>query len=425
MIHQQSRRNSMNRFHRWSGLRQVATLLAVVLAGTVTAAAQMAPTRTWEELKQETQRRVDKNLGPVGGLKSDDAREALGNIHSLDRDEWAAAWSAVAERYDKRAKSEEADKNTAAARDDYFWAFRYYTAARWPVPNSPGKQKAYQNALAAFRNYGRFLDPPIEIVRIPFEGKEIAGYIRLPKDVRPAPMILMINGTDSRKEDEIQGRDPLFRAGIGVIAVDMPGTGESPVKADVGSERIFSRVLDYLATRPDVDSKRIVAWGVSYGGHWAANIAYTEKDRLRGAVVQGGPVHDYYTAEWQKESLGTPEYLFDLFAARAAIYGVKTLDEFYAYGPRLSLKTQGFLGRPSAPMLVLNGEKDSQVPISDLYLLMQSGGAVKWSWVYPDGGHTGRSQEWPNSRISEEIVMPWIKARLEPAREGKHAQGGE
>ena len=43
----------------------------------ISAAAQMAPTRTWEELKQETQRRVDKNLGPVGGLKSDDAREAL------------------------------------------------------------------------------------------------------------------------------------------------------------------------------------------------------------------------------------------------------------------------------------------------------------------------------------------------------------
>jgi esterase FrsA len=241
----------MNPFNRLFGLRQIATLLMIVLAVAVTTAAQMAPTRTWEELKQETQRRVDKNLTPMGGLKSDDAREALANIHSLDRDEWAAAWSAIAERYEKRAKSEEADKNTDAAREDYFWAFRYYTAARWPVPNSPGKEKAYQKALAAFRNYGRYLDPPIEIVHIPFEGKEIPGYIRLPKDVRPAPMVFMINGTDSRKEDEIQGRDSLFRAGISVVAVDMPGTGESPVKADVGSERIFSRVLDYLATRPD------------------------------------------------------------------------------------------------------------------------------------------------------------------------------
>jgi pimeloyl-ACP methyl ester carboxylesterase len=360
---------------------------------------------------------VDKNLGPVSGLKSEDAREALSNIHSLDRDEWAAAWSAIGDRYDKRAKSEEAAKNNDAAREDYFWAFRYYTAARWPVPNSTGKQKAYQNALAAFRNYGRFLDPPLEILHIPFEGKEIPGYIRLPKDARPAPMVFMINGTDSRKEDEVQGHDALFRSGIGVVTIDMPGTGESPVKADIGSERIFSRVLDYLATRPDVDSKRIVAWGVSYGGHWSANIAYTERARLRGVVVQGGPVHDYYTAEWQKKSLGTPEYLFDLFAARAAIYGVESLDEFYAYGPRLSLKTQGFLGQPSAPMLVVNGEKDSQVPISDLYLLMQSGGAAKWSWVNPDGGHTGRSQEWPNSRIAEEVITPWIKARLESAPE--------
>jgi esterase FrsA len=408
---------------RLFSLRQIAAPLFLVLLTGVSAAAQMAPTRTWEELKQETQRRVDKNLGPVGGLKSEDAREALSNIHSLDRDEWAAAWSAIGERYDKRAKSEEAARNNDAARDDYFSAFRYYTAARWPVPNSSGKQKAYLSALAAFRNYGRFLDPPVENIHIPFEGKEIAGYIRLPKDVRPAPLVFMINGTDSRKEDEVQGRDSLFRSGIGVVAVDMPGTGESPVKADVGAERMFSRVLDYLATRPDVDSKRIVAWGVSYGGHWAASLAYLEKARLRGAVVQGGPVHDYYTAEWQKKSLGTPEYLFDLFAARAAIYGVESLDEFYAYGPRLSLKTQGFLGQPSAPMLVLNGAKDSQVPISDLYMLMQSDGSAKWSWVNPDGGHTGRSQEWPNSRISEEIVTPWIKARLEPDS-GKNKMAG-
>src|SRR6267142_2611673 len=136
MLHGKSGRLPMHRINRSFGLCNAATLLTIVLAGSISAAAQMAPTRTWEELKQETQRRVDKNLGPVGGLKSEDAREALSNIHSLDRDEWAAAWSAIGERYDKRAKSEEAAKNNDAARDDYFWAFRYYTVARWPVPNS-------------------------------------------------------------------------------------------------------------------------------------------------------------------------------------------------------------------------------------------------------------------------------------------------
>jgi esterase FrsA len=102
----------------------------------------------------------------------------LANIHSLDRDEWAAAWSAVAERYANRAKAEESsDKGNA--QQDYLMAWRYYSFARWPTPNSPGKQKAYQNALAAFRNYARFLDPPMETVRIPFEGKRKATWASL------------------------------------------------------------------------------------------------------------------------------------------------------------------------------------------------------------------------------------------------------
>jgi len=384
----------------------------LVVAAAASAFAQMAPTRSWDELKAETQKRVDKSVAPVAGLKSDDAREALSNIHSLDRDEWAAGWSAIAQRYDKRAKDEEAANNIAAARDDYFWAFKYYTVARWPLPNSPGKEKAYQNALAAFHSYGKYLDPPVQVVHIPYDGKDVVGYIRMPKASGPVPMLLMINGTDSRKEDVIQEGASLFRSGIGVIAVDMPGTGEAPIKADLGAERMFSQVLDYLGSRPDVDSKRVVVWGVSWGGHWAAQLAYIERSRLRGAVVQGGPVHDYYTAEWQKKSLNTPEYLFDLFAARAAVYGVKTLDEFYAYGPRLSLKTQGLLGQPSAPILLANGEKDTQVPISDLYMLLQSGGSAKEAWVNPDGGHTGRSDEWPNAKISEQVIIPWVKTKL-------------
>src|SRR6266481_9253535 len=101
----------MNVSNQLSNPQKISTALAIIMLAVISAAAQMAPTRTWEQLKEETQRRVDKSLGPVGGLKSDDAREALANIHSLDRDEWAAAWSAIGDRYDKRAKTEEAAKN--------------------------------------------------------------------------------------------------------------------------------------------------------------------------------------------------------------------------------------------------------------------------------------------------------------------------
>src|ERR1700722_17047208 len=104
----------MYRQHLKFGVKHSVTVAAIVFLAVLSAAAQMAPTRTWEELKEETHRPADKNLSPVGGLKSEDAREAFSRIHSLDGDEWAAAWSAIAERYDKQAKSEEAAKNKEA-----------------------------------------------------------------------------------------------------------------------------------------------------------------------------------------------------------------------------------------------------------------------------------------------------------------------
>src|SRR5258706_9310533 len=107
----------------------------------------------------------------------------------------------------------------------------------------------------------------------------------------------MINGTDSRKEDEVQGRDAMFRSGIGVVAEDIPGTGESPIKADIGSERIFSRVLDYLATRPDVDSKRIVAWGVSYGGASGAHTACPGVARPPGPALPCRSAHVHHHSQ--------------------------------------------------------------------------------------------------------------------------------
>ena len=76
---------------------------------------------------------------------------------------------------------------------------------------------------------------------------------------------------------------------------DLPGTGESPIApATPDSDRIFSAALDYLATRQDVDASRIVVQGRSWSGYWAAKLAVTERARLRGAVMHGGPIHHYF-----------------------------------------------------------------------------------------------------------------------------------
>jgi hypothetical protein len=127
--------------------------------------------------------------------------------------------------------------------------------------------------------------------------------------------------------------------------------------------------------------------------------------------VQGGPVHNYFQKEWQSKALGTREYLFGLFEARSAVYGVKTLDEFFAYGPKMSLKDRGFLEKPTAPMLVMNGKFDTQVPIADLYLLLDTGDP-KEAWVNPQGGHMGRTPALSDQKIFETVTLPWVVRRL-------------
>jgi pimeloyl-ACP methyl ester carboxylesterase len=375
---------------------RIALLAGLAFAGA--ALAQSWGPRGLEELKQETIRRAERNLGPIAGVKADDAREAMASLKSLEPDEWAAAWSRIGERY--------------FGQGDYYNAWHAFNVARWPSEKlSPGKQKAYARALEAFREYGKRLEPSIETVRIPFEGREVVAYLRLPQGVRPAPLVFGINGLDSRKEDVMARVDSYLKNGVGVLAIDMPGTGEAPLMADAGAERMFSRTLDYLATRADIDAKRIVVQGRSWSGYWAAVMAYTEKDRIRGAVVHGVGIHEYFSPEWQKKAFSTREYLFDIFPARASAYGTKTMEEFLAWGPRLSLAARGMLDKPSAPMLLVNGERDTQQPIADLYLLMKHG-EPKDVWVNPEGGHMGRSGSWPDRKVLELVVEPWVLNKL-------------
>src|SRR5215510_878037 len=382
--------------------------LGVLLLSILSASAfaQSGGPRTLPELKADVQERADRHAYPVSELDPAEVKEALGGLKTLDRDEWAAAFSAIGDRHMEAAKK--AANDPATASKQYKYAFAYYLFARFPLENSKGKEAAYQKSLEAFAAYAKIPYPPIEIVKIPFEGKQIVGYLRLPINVRPAPLVITIGGLDGRKENASFRNDAYLKEGVAYFAFDMPGTGQSPIRQVVpGAEREFAKVLDYVATRRDLDAKRVVVYGASWGGHWAARLAYTEQKRIRGAIVQGGPVHEYFQPQWQKEAIKTREYLFELFEARAAIYGAKTLDEFLAYGPKMSLKTAGWLEKPSAPMLVINGARDTQVPIEDLYLLMRSG-SPKEVWINPQGGHMGRNKEISDQKIFETVTLPWV-----------------
>src|SRR5215469_3680241 len=67
--------------------------------------AQPQHERTLDEIKTEALKRAENGMYPLIGLDPADVREAFNHIHSTDNDEWAAAFSAVADRYMTEGKS--------------------------------------------------------------------------------------------------------------------------------------------------------------------------------------------------------------------------------------------------------------------------------------------------------------------------------
>ena len=380
--------------------------------------AQQSPQkeRTLDEIKTEAIKRAENGMYPLIGLDPADVREAFSHINTTDNDEWAAAFSTVADRYMTEGNSLLAT-NPAQADKDFVRAWRLYSFARWPVPASAGKKRAYAKALEAFLAHAKMMDPPLEVVHIPFEGSEIVGYLRLPKNTKgPAPMVIAISGLDSRKEDLTENFGVVLNSGIGYIGVDSPGTGQAPIKASETADRMFSKVIDYLQTRPEVDKSRVGIDGQSFGAYWATKLSIVEHARLKAVVAQSPPVDATFEKNFVlQKTLGNREYLFGLGPALMSIFeGANKVEDLGEILPKLSLVNQHLLGKPTTSMLIIAGAQDTQVPISDAYLLLTSGDVPKEAWINPQGGHLGRQVKiWPDPVIFRKILVPWLVRNLE------------
>jgi esterase FrsA len=372
--------------------------------------------RTLDEIKTEAIKRAENGMYPLIGLDPADVREAFANIKTTDNDEWAAAFSAVADRYMKEGNSL-LSSNPAQADKDFVRAWRLYSFARWPVPASSGKKRAYAKALEAFLAHAKMMDPPLEVIHIPFEGSEIVGYLRLPKNAKgPVPVVIAISGLDSRKEDLTENFGVVLGSGIGYIGVDSPGTGQAPIKASETADRMFSKVIDYLQTRPEVDKTRIGLDGQSFGAYWATKLSIVERARLKAVVAQSPPVDATFEKNFVlQKTLGNREYLFGLGPALMSIFeGANKIEDLGEILPKLSLVNQHLLGKPTTSMLIIAGAQDTQVPISDAYLLLSSGDVPKEAWINPQGGHLGRQVKiWPDPVIFRKILVPWLVRNLE------------
>jgi dienelactone hydrolase len=371
--------------------------------------------RSLEEIKADILRRAGR-VNPFERTDPAEVQELLGRWTSLDPDLWGREWAKLGAKYEALGEEQEEQGKKEEAGKSYAQAYEYYRIGRYPVPSSPEKMNCYKAALRAFLKAAPYMDPPIERVEIPFEGKKVVGYLQIPKGAVRPPVVMHWGGVDGWKEDRRTNSEELHKVGLATFTIDMPGAGENPLLGqEPHAERTFSTAMDYLETRSDIDGERIAVMGGSFGGYWAAKMAYVEAKRLRGAVNWGAGVHQTFQEEWLRPALTerASQYLMgpaSLLDARSYIFGVKTLEEVLRIAPSLSLKTQGLLDQPSAPLLCVNGKEDDQHPVEDIYLLLEHG-SPKDVRIFPGAGHMGRVPGRSNREVLE-VVTQWIKQKL-------------
>jgi len=337
------------------------------------------------------------------GADSKAAAAIFGSLPNLDAQPWVDAWSRLAEPVEIQGAILEAQGKTKEASAAFQKASFYYGIAKFTVINHPAKQAAYRKCIESFLKAARYFDPPLERVTIPFEGKEIIGYLRLPKGASKPPVVIATGGVDVYKEE--RETDDLLNAGMAAFSTDMPGNGECPVWYTADAERFYTAIVDYLVKRDDLDGQRIGIVGRSYGGYWGGKMAYVESKRIRAAVEWGGPIHYTFQEPWLRKLQDDKLYLWPILDSMIYANHVKDFNELLEQAPTMSLETQGRFRKPAAPILAVNGAKDGWISIQDTYILLESGDpkAVR---VYPQGGHMGGDPG------AGKLVMDWLRARL-------------
>ncbi len=140
------------------------------------------------------------------------------------------------------------------------------------------------------------------------KGDRVPAYLYLPKrkDATPLPAVLLQYGIGGNKNtDYIVAIGKQFtERGFIVLTIDAPNTGERRTKDKksnaiidmiLGGDQIlqycgdYSRAVDFLLTRKDVDKDRIGYVGISWGAITGVTyVAYDERIKCMGCMVGGG-----------------------------------------------------------------------------------------------------------------------------------------
>ncbi|MGB9476063.1 MAG: alpha/beta fold hydrolase [Candidatus Udaeobacter sp.] len=227
------------------------------------------------------------------GAQIGEAWAIAARIQPGDTTGWYNAWSSCADRLYRLALNSCAAGHRVSAQNAFLRASNYYRASyifMFALPVDPRVVEAYDKQTKAFRNAAALFEPPIEVLKIPYENTTLPGYFIKPEaSDAPRKTLLCTGGYDGTCEELFfSTAGGALERGYNVLIFDGPGQGgalvkhKMPMRADW--EKVVTPVVDYLLTRPDVDSARIALYGGSFGGYLAPRAAAFEH-RLAACIA--------------------------------------------------------------------------------------------------------------------------------------------
>ena len=196
-----------------------------------------------------------------GGGTVSECFQAASRMIPGDKESWHREWMRVADRNQKRGLTEEQAGHIRTAMNCYLRAADYYRQAEFHLkPDDPRRLPTFSKMEACSHRFLALLNPPGEVLEIPYEGKSIYAYfVRAPFPGDKLPCLICMGGLDSIKDEMwfMQAHGALQR-GISVLMIDGPGQGGTLRRHGITNrfdyEVPIGRCIDYLASRSDVDT---------------------------------------------------------------------------------------------------------------------------------------------------------------------------
>jgi dienelactone hydrolase len=339
---------------------------------------------------------VCKGMAPYGAVALEDIErvcERLGLRGPQDPEAWWQEWCAEAERNEKAADTAASEGRNASAGNHYLRAGNYYYTGERFVPLGDRKLAIYRKALRCYQEGLKRRHPEIEFCEVPYEGKTLPAYFMKSEAKVPAPTVVLFDGMDNCKEMSVLFAGLEFaKRGFNTLAIDGPGQGEvlrlRKIYARHDYEVPGTAAYEFVAKRPDVDSKKVVIMGYSFGGYYAPRIAAFER-RYAACVCLGALHWDLHA--WQlriKEQLkADPKKSAQSNFQFQWILG---LDDSAAALERAKLfSLAGVAEKIACPVLITHGVNDRVVPVQaahDLYAALKTSKRTLKIFTPEEGG---------------------------------------